>query len=136
MITVELKKLVPTLKQVLSQDDRVVFAYLYGSTAESGTGNDVDIAVYARPGVDPHLLGADLRIALGEPTGLSPEAFDVRVVNRVAREGDVFGLLFLQCVFSANRLLVDKDPDVRADFLECYGTRYRECEGLIQEVLL
>jgi len=136
MITVDLKKLIPALKQVLNQDDRVLFAYLYGSTAEGGTGNDVDIAVYARPGVDPHLLGADLRIALSEPTGLSPEAFDVRVVNRVAREGDVFDLLYLQRVFSANRLLVDKDPDVRADFLECYATRYRECEGLIQEVLL
>ena len=136
MITVDLKKLVPTLEQVLNQDDRVVFAYLYGSTAESGAGNDVDIAVYARPGVDPHLLGADLRIALGERTGLSPEAFDVRVVNRLAREGDVFGLLYLQRVFSVNQLLVDKDPDVRSDFLECYGTRYRECEGLMQEVLL
>ncbi len=136
MITVDLKKLIPTLEQVLNQDDRVVFAYLYGSTAESGVGNDVDIAVYARTGVDPHLLGADLRIELGERSGLSPEAFDVRVVNRVAREGDVFGLLYLQRVFSTNQLLVDKDPDVRADFLECYGTRYRECEGLIQEVLL
>jgi predicted nucleotidyltransferase len=36
MITGDRKGLIPTLKQVLNQDDRVVFAYLYGSTAECG----------------------------------------------------------------------------------------------------
>jgi hypothetical protein len=33
------------------------------------------------------------------------------------------------------RLLVNKTHDVHSDFLERYGSKYRECEGLMQEVL-
>jgi len=32
-------------------------------------------------------------------------------------------------------LIVDKKPIVRADFMEQYSFKYRECEGLIAEVL-
>jgi predicted nucleotidyltransferase len=120
---------------VLSEDHRVLFAFLYGSVVESGQGNDIDIAVYVAPEVDVHKLSADLKIALHKRIGLSPDAFDVRVINGVAERGDIFGLLYLKNVLSNNRLLIDRDPEARADFLERYGTRFRECEGLMQEVL-
>jgi predicted nucleotidyltransferase len=120
---------------VLSEDHRVLFAYLYGSAAEKGQGNDIDIAVYAAPEVNFHKLSADLKIALHKKIGLSPDAFDVRVLNGVAERGDIFGLLYLKKVLRDNRLLVDRNPDARAEFLERYGTRFRECEGLMQEVL-
>jgi hypothetical protein len=38
-------------------------------------------------------------------------------------------------MLKVGRMLVDKNPRAHADFLERYGTRFRECEGLIQEVL-
>jgi uncharacterized protein len=121
--------------EVLSEDHRVLFAFLYGSVAETGQGNDIDIAVYVAPNVDFYQLSAEMKIALHKRIGLSPDAFDVRVLNGVAERGDVFGLLYLKNVLGNNRLLIDRDPDARSEFLERYGMRYRECEGLMQEVL-
>jgi hypothetical protein len=53
----------------------------------------------------------------------------------LVERGDVFGLLYLRNVLQTGRILVDKNPAARSDFLERYGTRFRECEGLMQEVL-
>lgn len=121
---------------VLARDDRIVFAYLYGSALENGQdARDADIAVYARAGVDPLLLSADTALSLSAETGIPPDSFDIRVINDIVTGGDVFGLLYLRNVLEHGTLLVDKDQGLRGDVLEHYGFRYRECEGLIQEVL-
>lgn len=121
--------------EVLMRDERVVFAYLYGSVVTGGRMHDVDIAVFAGPGRNPHELSADLKVALHAASGLPPDAFDVRVLNEVFERGDVFGLLYLRNVLSSGLVLVDKDPDLRAECIELYSRRYRECEGMIKEVL-
>ncbi len=84
---------------------------------------------------DPHILSADLKVDLYKKTGIAPDCFDVRILNTLVESGDIFGLLYLRNVLTANRVLVDKNPQARGDFLERYGTRFRECEGLMQEVL-
>lgn len=121
--------------EVLAGDDRVLFAFLYGSVVEEGQENDIDIAVYAVPETNFFELSADLKVALNKRIGLPPDVFDVRIINDLVEQGDLFGLLYLKNVLSSNRLLIDRNPEVRAEFLEQYGTRFRECEGLIQEVL-
>ena len=123
------------LSRVLSDASGVVFAYLYGSSTAGKAGKDIDIAVYTAPGRDPYRISADLKHKLYKETGLPPDAFDIRVLNEVGAHGDIFGLLYLKNVLEEGRVLVDKAPEVRTDFLEHYGTRYRECEGLIREVL-
>ena len=129
------RTIIDSIVKVVSQDERVLFAYLYGTVADRGEGNDIDVAVYGAKNQDLHLLSADLKIALHKETGLPPDLFDIRILNGLAEQGDLFGLLYLRDVLSSNRLLLDRDPETRADFLETYGLRYRECEGLIQEVL-
>ena len=124
-----------TIKQGIARDDRIVFAYLYGSALEDTGARDIDIALYARDGVDPFLLSADTALGLSTDTGIPPDDFDIRVINDVVEHGDVLGLLYLRTVFQQGMLLHDKDPDLRGDVLERFGYRYRECEGLIQEVL-
>lgn len=124
-----------SIVRAISEDERVLFAYLYGSAAERGEGNDIDIAVYSAKNEDFHLLSADLKIALHKKTGLPPDIFDLRTLNGLAEHGDLFALLYLRDVLSTNRLLIDRDPETRSDFLEIYGLRFRECEGLMQEVL-
>ena len=93
------------------------------------------MAVYAAPESNLYKLSADLKVSLHKKTDLPPDVFDVRILNGLEERGDIFGLLYLKNVLSDSRLLVDRDPDTRADFLECYGTRFRECEGLMQEVM-
>lgn len=129
------KSRIDSAARALSRDDRVIFAYLYGSSASGKQGNDIDIAVFLKAGENPHRVSADLKHQLYKQTGLAPDAFDIRVLNEVGEHGDIFGLLYLKNVLEQGRVLVDKAPEVRADFLEHYGTRYRECEGLIREVL-
>lgn len=123
------------VSEVLQKEERVIFAYLYGSMAEGEPARDIDIGVYSTAGVLPHVLSADLKVALSERTGIAPDRFDVRILNTVLEKGDVFSLFYLRNVVSSGRILVDKNPDSRADFLERYGTRFRECQGLMEEVL-
>jgi uncharacterized protein len=129
------KQLIDVIVEVLGKDERVVFAYLYGSLISEGQGNDVDIAVYSKDRIDPHLLSAELKIALNELTGISPDAFDFRIINDILEKGDIFAVLYLRNVLEDGRLLVNKAHGVHSDFLERYGSKFRECEGLMQEVL-
>ena len=129
------KQIIDSITRVLEKDDRVIFAYLYGSMISEGQGNDIDIGVYAAPDKDSQSLAVDLQIEMHRKTGLPPETFDVRSLGEIIDQGDIFGLLYLKSVVDGGIILVDKDPDVRAAFLERYGLRFRECEGLMQEVL-
>ncbi|MBN2032448.1 MAG: hypothetical protein JW836_04160 [Deltaproteobacteria bacterium] len=127
--------LINNIIYALYQDQRVIFAYLYGSRAVGGVGNDIDIAVYSVEQGNPHELAADLKIALHKKTGFIPDTFDIRVINSLFERGDIFGLLYLKNVFTCNRLLIDRDLARRTDLLELYGRKFRECEGLIEEVV-
>jgi predicted nucleotidyltransferase len=124
------------IRRVLSNDPRVIFGYLYGSFVEDpGTARDVDIAIYSSLGEDPLALAADLKISLYQATGVPADYFDVRVINEAVAKGDLFSLVFLKRLFATGVLLLDRDADKRGDFLEAYGMKYRECEGLIGELL-
>jgi len=127
---------VSEIRGVLSADSRVIFAYLYGSYMEEpAEARDVDLAVYSVPGLDPFTLEADLKIALYRATGSPADRFDVRVINDLVGKGDLFSLLFLRGLFEKGSLLLDRDQDTKGDFFEGYGVKYRECEGLIAELL-
>ena len=127
-------ELLKTIRQILVQNSSVVFAYLYGSSATAGAYNDIDIAVYSTTGSDPFRLSADLKIALAEKTGKSPDTFDVRVINHLLRKGDLFALLYLKDVLSGGELMIDNSFRDRASFIEAFSMKYRECVGLIAEV--
>jgi len=124
------------IRRVLAADPRAIFGYLYGSCLEDpAKARDVDIAVYSSPGTDLFVLSADLRISLYRATGVPADRFDVRVINEMVAKGDLFGLVFLRRLFATGVLLLDRDMDKKGDFLEAYGMKYRECEGLIGELL-
>lgn len=123
------------IRSVLAQNPSIVFAYLYGSSQDCDLYNDIDIAVYSKDDSPPMSLSVDLKIALSEKTGNAPDQFDIRVVNHLLQKGDLFALLYLKDVLNRGRLLVDNDFQKRASFLEAFGMKYRECEGLIAEVL-
>ncbi len=127
-------ELLKTIRQVLSQNPSVVFAYLHGSATSTVEYNDIDIAVYATAESDPFRLSADLKIAFADRTGTSPDTFDVRVVNHLLRIGDIFSLLYLKDVLGYGELLIDKNFQVRGLFIETFSMKYRECAGLIAEV--
>jgi len=123
------------IRTVLAKDASIVFAYIYGSSKDSDVYNDIDIAVYSTDDSAPLRLSADLKIALSEKTDRAPDRYDVRVINHLLQKGDLFALLYLREVLSCGTLLTDNDFKLRSDFIEAFGMKYRECEGLIAEVL-
>lgn len=123
------------IQTVLEKNPSVIFAYLYGSAKDADVCNDIDIAVYARKDSNPLGLSADIKIALSEKTGGPPDRFDVRVINHLLEKGDLFSLLYLRDVLNDGIVLADRDFSKRAAFIEAFGMKYRECEGLIAEVL-
>ena len=101
---------------LLGRDDRVIFAYLYGSMLTESEGNDIDIAVFPKSEADPHLLAADLKIALHRKTGLPPDHFDVRVLSEPVEKVDIFSHLYLKNVLETGKMVVNKAPECHADF--------------------
>jgi len=127
---------IEVIKKVFQRNEQVVFVYLYGSFTEGEKYRDLDFAIYSTAECDAYRLSTDLKIALSECTGISPDFFDVRIINRLVDHGDLFSLLYLKQIFETDELLIDKNFDLRADFIEKYSMKYRECEGLINEMLL
>lgn len=40
---------IEVFKNILKKDDRIIFAYLYGSILKEENYNDIDIAIYCKP---------------------------------------------------------------------------------------
>ena len=53
----------------------------------------------------------------------------------ILSERGLFSLLYLRRVLQTNLVTVDKEEPARTDFIEAFSLKYRECEGLIDEVL-
>ena len=91
-ITQSREQLIDDVIKVLTRDDRVIFAYLYGSMVRGGEGNDVDLAVFPKSQADCYSLTVDLKIELHKVTGIPPDSFDVRVIVELIERADLCGL--------------------------------------------
>ncbi len=119
-------KILHSIKDVLEKDKRVVFAYLYGSSLKERKFRDIDIGVYSLPEYDEHNVSSEIKIALSKETDIPPDRFDVRIINRVDN------LLYLKEVLEGE-ILIDKNPDIRGNFIEHFYRRYREAEFILKE---
>lgn len=120
------RKILEKIKRVLESDDRVIFAYLYGSFLTEENFQDIDIGIYTRNPEKILTDSAEIKIITSQELGISPDKIDVQIINKTDN------LFYLRDVLSGT-LLVDKDPDLRGDFIESYSMRYREAEGILDE---
>ena len=129
----EKEKVFNLITNILNQDQRVVFAYAYGSFIREKSFRDIDIGIYVRnPEESPFIISSDIKdqlshLAKKEDLNFTADQFDVRVIN-----GAPF--TFLRRVFKEGVLLIDHDPDLRTDLIEHVSLKYRECAGLLAEV--
>jgi len=120
------------LKEALTKDDRLVFAYAYGSFVTGESPRDIDIGVYVKKqGENPFIISSDIKTQLSllaKVRGLNfiADYFDVRVINDAP-------FTFLRRIFMEGALLIDNDPDLRTDIVEQVSLKYRECAGLLAE---
>lgn len=123
------------ISEFLLSDERVVFAYLFGSFLKKGGGNDIDIAVYCLPSVkeNPFEFTSDIKIELSELMGLSPDNFDITLINYLLLDDRIDSLVMLGEIFDG-LVLVDKNPNLRTDIIEKTSAQFRESASLLMEV--
>jgi predicted nucleotidyltransferase len=123
------------LRNTLAQDERVVFAYAYGSFVKEESFRDIDVGIYVKnPEENPFVISSDVKTQLSsagkkENIDLTADRFDVQIINHAP-------FTFLKRIFKEGVLLIDRDPELRTDLVEYVSSKYRECAGLLAEASL
>jgi len=112
----EREKIIEKLKTYFSKNKQVVFAYILGSFSEKKPFRDIDIAIYFYEPKEELTLESDLSFELSKETGYPVE---VIVLNKAP-------VSFQLSVLKKGTLLVSKSEDMRTDFIDDVGRRYRE----------
>ncbi|GAB4108623.1 MAG: nucleotidyltransferase domain-containing protein [Acidobacteriota bacterium] len=111
--------IVRRLTEELERHPEVVFAYLYGSCAESLPFRDIDLGVFLQSSgkrlKTAHTLSAELSSALALPV-------DVQLLNRAPTS-------FLYHVLKGS-LLISRDDDLLADLIEETARQYLDLAPL------
>lgn len=111
------------ISEVLHNDNRVIFSYLYGSFITGNFFNDIDIFVFIRKGEDQHACSVSIKEKLfctvnKAGFGVAVDDFDVRVINDSTYD-------FTINLLCDGILIVDKDPEFRKDYIEYVSNEYR-----------
>lgn len=94
-----------TLTDVLAADDRIAWAYLFGSAARGGAFRDLDVAIMPREGAYDRLLDLGMLVArLEEACGYKVDLVDVRDAT----------LTLLGPLLCERVVLLDRDPQRRS----------------------
>lgn len=127
--------IITAIRNVVEEDQRLVFAYIYGSFARGESFQDVDVGIYLRdPAENPFGVSFDIKERTSRSlrsSGIDVDAdlFDVKILNDAP-------FTFLKRVFIEGILLLDRNPDCRTDLIEYVSVKYRECAGLLSEASL
>ena len=123
----KLPELIEAARRAAEAEQRIVFAYLFGSAVEEGliTIGDLDVAVYASGG-DFFKIAADLGTIFAKLTGLPGAFLDVRDLKEAPPSAAMK-------ILKTGRLLFCRDPLEHAEFIERLSNEYRQIQGLLRE---
>ena len=111
----EKERLSKALSEWLSHEPGILFVYIHGSFVTGVAFRDIDVGLYTRDKKD-FSYESDLSFELSKAIG---HEVDVKVINDAP-------VAFKMAVISGGRLLFSRNDDVRTDFIEDVGRRYRE----------
>lgn len=120
----EKNQMTSLVSRVLNQDKRVIFAYLYGSFVCGAFFRDIDIFVYISKDEDTFVTQSSIRdniYATVTDAGfhnIGIDEFDVRVINDAPYD-------FVIDILDKGTLLVDKNRELRTDYIERISNQYR-----------
>ena len=101
----EKEEIVRKIVEVLKNEEKVAFAYLFGSFLFGKYFNDIDLAVYVVGEVDAN-FEEKLALKLEKEVGME---FDVFIINDKPT-------LFLSEVFRKGKLIFSRDEELRVKF--------------------
>lgn len=112
------------ISRILNQDERAIFAYLYGSFVCDTFFRDIDVFVYIRKDEDAFVTQSSIRDNIYEAVihagfhDIGIDDLDVRVINDAPYD-------FVIDILDKGMLLVDKNRDFRTDYIERISDQYR-----------
>jgi hypothetical protein len=127
--------MVSLIREVVREDERVVFAYLYGSFVTEESFRDIDVGVYLKNTEENSIVvSVELKTQLSRDAqrhgfSFGADQFDVKILNDAP-------FTFLRRVFEQGILLFDLNPELRTDLIEYVSLKYRECAGILAEASL
>ncbi len=123
MDTREREKIVKIFTRVISSEEGIVFAYLYGSFLTENTFRDIDIFIYTGEGIDQFVYPVNVKEKLfdavseiGADTFVIDD-FDVRIINNAP-------CYIVIDILREGILLADNNPDLREDYIERISNEY------------
>lgn len=124
MSRIEKDRITSLVSQELDNDKRVIFAYLHGSFVYGTFFRDIDIFVYIRKDEDTFVTQSSIRDNIYEAVtdagfhNIGIDDFDVRVMNDAPYD-------FVIDILDKGTLLVDKNRELRTDYIERISDQYR-----------
>lgn len=107
------EKMKQDIEKILTQQEEVVFAYLYGSFLDSPCFRDIDIGVYVSDIKKENVSDYELELSrkLAAVVGFSFDVFEVKVLNFAPYS-------FLNNIFSRGEVLLSRDEKLLSDLIE------------------
>lgn len=118
------EKITTILTKVLNSEKCVTFAYLYGSFVTDNFFRDIDIFIYINEDEDFFVYPVNVKEKLFDAVaklGIDTfvvDSFDVRIINNAPYD-------IMIDILREGRLVVDKEPDIRKDYIERISDEYR-----------
>lgn len=120
----EKDRITSLISHALDKDERVVFAYIYGSFVCKSFFRDIDIFAYIRNDEDTFVTQSGIRDNIYEAIisagfhNIGIDDIDVRVINDAPYD-------FVIDILDKGGLLVDKNRGLRTDYIERISDQYR-----------
>lgn len=124
MSQTEKDRITSLISHELDNDERVIFAYIYGSFVCGTFFRDIDIFVYIRKDEDTFVTQSGIRDNIYAAVidagfhNIGIDDFDVRVINDAPYD-------FVIDILDKGTLLVDKNRELRTDYIERISDQYR-----------
>jgi predicted nucleotidyltransferase len=116
------------LKKVMEKDEKVLFAYVYGSYARDSIDfdSDIDVAVYLKPSDAKGYIGKEEELTIELVTKIHMDRIDLRILN-------VLPLLLQYNVLKDGIPIFVRDDKERVDFETRVMNRFFELKPYIDE---
>lgn len=104
--------ILPAVKSSIEKHPAIIFAYLFGSSAQDASGplSDIDIAVFLESSMQKTFLDTKLNLYADCSRALKRNDIDIVILNTAQN------IILLDEITRTGTVLIDKDTDLRIGF--------------------
>lgn len=109
----ERQKITDKIKEILSADERIVFAYIFGSFLDSKSFRDIDVGIYFNKILKEEVFNEEIKMAekISKKCDISIDIIDAKILNLAPSH-------FLNNVFKNGTVLFSKNEKLLSSIIE------------------